>query len=195
MSSPIHEHAYIAFGGNLGEVLEAFRRALARLEQLGVCVLRVSSAYQTEALLAPGDTEPAPPYWNAVVEVRTQHSPHQLLEILQTLEKEAGRRSGSKRWASRPLDLDLLAYEGYVSEDATLQLPHPRMGRRVFVLRPMFEIAPDFVLVSEGRTIGELLMALPCQDQGILKIRAFWSEKPHRRFTRTTEGLLLGVGS
>lgn len=149
--------AWVALGGNLGDPRATLRRALRWLGALPGCRLeRVSGLHRT-APVGP----PQPDYLNAVARLRTRLGPRELLAALQGLEHAAGRRR-QVRWGPRTLDLDLLLYGdgGRVSlRDLALELPHPRLHERAFVLAPLAEIDPQLVLAS-GRTVVEQLASL-----------------------------------
>ena len=144
--------AYIGLGSNLDEPRAQLDRAVVALRQTpGVNVRRVSSIYRT----APwGDTD-QPAFLNAVVHIDTSLSPMQLLTELRRIEAAAGRRR-VRRWGPRTLDLDLLIFDGTVSDTEELQLPHPRMHARAFVLVPLAELAPGLSLGAHG-TVTEAL--------------------------------------
>lgn len=164
--------AFIALGGNVGDVLSTFRAALKRFDGEGMQVRATSSAYRTLALTAAPD-DIAPDYWNAVCQVSTELEPHELLRRLLRLELDAGRIR-HQRWEPRPLDLDLLVYGDAVVHSSALRLPHPGLRSRVFVLRPFVEIAPDTAIPPGGSTVAALFDALPDLNEGILAIRASW---------------------
>jgi 2-amino-4-hydroxy-6-hydroxymethyldihydropteridine diphosphokinase len=149
--------AYIGLGSNLGDREGTLRAALAALAGLpGVDGVRASTLRETD----PWGAECAgqPPYLNAVAEVRTGLSAHDLLAALQAIENRFGRVRPS-RWAPRTLDLDLLLYGDAVVRDAALEVPHPRLAGRRFVLEPLAELAPDRVHPVSGLRFGEMLSA------------------------------------
>ena len=155
----------IALGANLpsmaGAPAETLRAALARLGGEGVTVRAVSSFYNTKAWPDPTD----PPFVNAVAAVATGLPPDALLAALHRVEAAFGR-SRSVKNAPRSLDLDLLDYDGRIEAGPPI-LPHPRIGERDFVLRPLAEIAPDWRHPVSGLTAGELLSRLadgPAKD-------------------------------
>jgi len=152
----------IALGANLpspaGRPAETLRAALARLEQLGVKILTVSSLYETPAW--PDPAQPA--FINAVAAAETAFQAVELLALLHGVETEFGRLRSVPN-APRPLDIDLLDYDGQVMA-GDLILPHPRMTQRSFVLVPLAEIAPDWRHPVTGQGAGELLAALPDRD-------------------------------
>jgi 2-amino-4-hydroxy-6-hydroxymethyldihydropteridine diphosphokinase len=132
--------AYVALGGNVGDPALALRQAVERIAQLpGTSVTRRSSLYRT----APVDST-GPDYINAVAEISTSLSAPELLEQLQAIERAAGRERPYRN-APRTLDLDVLLYGSARIDSARLQVPHPRMNERAFVLVPLAEIAPHLV--------------------------------------------------
>jgi 2-amino-4-hydroxy-6-hydroxymethyldihydropteridine diphosphokinase len=150
--SPLDDRArraWLGLGGNVGDVAETFASALAGLQALpGARVVRCSRLYRTPAW---GVTD-QPDFLNAVAEIETTLAPLALLSALQALERAHGRdRALEQRWGPRTLDLDLLAIDGVSLDVPALQLPHPRIADRAFVLVPWAEIAPDFALPALGR--------------------------------------------
>ena len=132
--------AYIGLGANLGDAVQAVREAIAEVGKLPqTTVTRQSSLYRTEPVDAGG-----PDYVNAVAEISTRLAAPDLLAQLQRLEQAAGR-ARPYRNAPRTLDLDLLLYGSARIDSAQLQVPHPRMNTRAFVLVPLSEIAPERV--------------------------------------------------
>lgn len=149
----------VGLGSNLGDRhdrLECGVRALRGfLEEV-----RLSSIYETEAV---GITD-QPDFLNACCTGLTRLTPRQLLSQLLDAERAAGRFRTGRRFAPRTLDLDLLVYGERVIESTCLSVPHPRMRERAFVLVPLAEIAPDWVVPACGgspeRTVRELLQPL-----------------------------------
>jgi 2-amino-4-hydroxy-6-hydroxymethyldihydropteridine diphosphokinase len=150
--------AYIGLGANLGQREQTLRAALAELgRRPGVRVVRASSFIETAPVGGPPGQ---PPYLNAAAELRTTLGPEELLSALQQVEDAFGR-TREVRWGPRTLDLDLLLYEDLVVDTPALQVPHPRMHERRFVLEPLCEIAPEAVHPVLGRTVREMLDELP----------------------------------
>jgi 2-amino-4-hydroxy-6-hydroxymethyldihydropteridine diphosphokinase len=138
--------AFIALGGNVGDVRATFDSAIAILcDSSEVRLLARSSDYRTP----PWGIADQPPFTNAIIAVSTTLAPRQLLSRAQACELALGRdRAHEQHWGPRTIDLDILAYDDLVLNDATLTLPHPRLFERAFVLVPLAEIAPDRVIAG-----------------------------------------------
>lgn len=143
-------HAFIGIGSNLGDRLDNLRRALQLLEDRGVRVLRSSRVYETDPIGGP----PQPDYLNAVIEVETEGTARDLLETCRETERALGR-AREERWGPRVIDLDVLTFGTEEIDDPDLQLPHPRMHERGFVLIPLLELEADPTLPG-GRKAGSL---------------------------------------
>ena len=138
--------AYIALGANLDDPLGQLRAALDAVAALPDSrMLRTSSFYRTAPVGAPGQ----PDYLNAVAVLETGLAPDDLLAALLEIEHDFGRRR-EYRNAPRTLDLDLLLYDDAVIDRPHLQIPHPRLHLRAFVLVPLAEIAPELRLPGRG---------------------------------------------
>ena len=138
--------AFVGLGANLGDRRLAIESAIGALAALhGSDVLRTSGLYRSASRGAEG-----PDYLNAVVELRTLLSPLALLHELQAIEAAHGRERSVPN-APRTLDLDLLLYGDLEVALPELQVPHPRLHERAFVLHPLAELASDFVVPGRGR--------------------------------------------
>lgn len=149
--------AYISLGSNVGDRMETLTAAIFALHDSdGVAVVDISGIYET----APwGGVEQAP-FLNAVAKVLTTLDAHALLGELQTTEAAFGRdRSREQRWGPRILDLDLLLYGDEVIDSEDLEVPHPRLDERPFVLIPLMEVMPGGQL-PDGRRLARLLNEL-----------------------------------
>ena len=164
--------AAIALGSNLGDRLANLQSARDQIRALdGITEPTVqSTVYET----SPVDCEPgAQNFYNAVIEVGFEKSADTLLEALKKIEQTLGRECNHERNVSRTIDLDLLYFGSEHRDDAQLQLPHPRMTERKFVLQPLCDIAPDLRLPGQTKNVGELLVQL--QDHGkITRLREDW---------------------
>jgi 2-amino-4-hydroxy-6-hydroxymethyldihydropteridine diphosphokinase len=143
--------ACIGLGANLGDArhtLRAARQAIATLPQ--TTLVAFSSLYRSAPIDATG-----PDFWNAVALVDTGLSPHALLEALQRIEAQHGRERPWRN-APRTLDLDLLLYADRRIDEPDLEVPHPRMHERAFVLLPLAELAPDADIPGLG-TVNDWL--------------------------------------
>ncbi len=155
---------YLALGGNQnalykGKILsveQAFRRALVELAKNGIETLSASHLWQSPAW---PDPKAQPPYLNAVIAVKTELTPIELLSVIKGLEMDFGRSQTVKN-APRPLDIDILDYNGQVLQSGKLTLPHPRMLSRAFVLFPLAEIAPDWSDPIKKRAIHDWIARL-----------------------------------
>ena len=149
--------AYIALGANLGDRAGNIESALAALgATTGVSVVRRSSLVENPAVGGPED---APAFLNGVAEVITSLAPEALLERLLEIERALGRERRT-RWEPRPIDLDLILYGDCVIDSEHLQVPHPLMQERRFVLGPLAELAPDLVHPVSELTVREMLADL-----------------------------------
>jgi 2-amino-4-hydroxy-6-hydroxymethyldihydropteridine diphosphokinase len=151
--------AFVGLGANLGEPGRAVAAAVRAIAALpGTRLVAVSSLYRS----APVDAD-GPDFLNAVAEIRTALAPHALLRELQAIERGQGRERPFRN-APRTLDLDLLLYDELVLHGAELELPHPRMHERAFVLRPLAEL--DASLRIPGRAPLDALR-LACAQQRV----------------------------
>lgn len=158
--------AYIALGSNLGDRAEMLGTAIDRLGRLGPVRAR-SSVYETE----PVGYHQQPPFLNAVVALETKLEPLPLLDALLAIERDLGRdRSRGVVNGPRTLDLDLLMMGDRIVSDERLELPHPALAQRRFVLTPLAEIAPQLRHPQTHQTVAELLRLLP--DEGENRVAA-----------------------
>lgn len=158
---------YLSLGSNLGDRAENIRRAVELLPAHGVHITRQSSLYETE----PVDLRSQPWFLNCVLEAETNLMPQQLLHALLEIERELGRRrpasaaSPPRRAGPRVIDLDILLFGASVVRTPDLEIPHPRMPERRFVLVPLTEIAPSACHPVLRKTTAELLAETPDTSQ------------------------------
>src|SRR5260370_35722459 len=129
--------AYLSLGSNVGDRAGQLRRAIELLEAGEVRILRRSSIYETE----PQDVREQPWFLNLVVEAETRLFPMQLLRRIQKIEKELGRKRLAAK-GPRTIDIDILFYGNFVVGTTELDIPHPRIAQRRFVLQPLAELVP-----------------------------------------------------
>lgn len=182
------ETCLLALGANLpqpeGDPTLNLKRALRELSCAGLEIRSVSRFFATPCFPVGA----GPDYVNAAVEIDTDLSPHELLERLHAIETML-ERNRDTRWGMRTLDLDLIAFGQLVLPDLEtylawssmpldqqiertpdqLILPHPRLSDRAFVLVPLADIAPDWVHPVTGKTVMQMLDALPAEDRGAVR--------------------------
>ena len=145
--------AYVALGSNIGDREAHLRFGLERLRKAQGCrIISTSSMINT----APHGYTEQDDFLNACVEIETFLTPHELLGLLQSIEKDAGRKR-TARWRPRTLDLDIIFYDDAVMSDSRLRIPHAEMHKRDFVLKPLCEIAPYKLHPVLLKTASELL--------------------------------------
>ena len=154
---------FLALGSNVGDREVNMRTAVARLGSDEIRVVRRSSLYET----APREMLDQPWFLNAVVEAETSLFPMQLLARIRDIERQMGRRRVTPK-GPRNIDIDILFYGRSVIATTELEVPHPRIGERRFVLEPLAEIAPDFRHPVTGKTAVEMLAAL--EPQGVRRL-------------------------
>ena len=154
----------IALGSNLGDSQDILTDAISRLQASPqIDLIAVSSWYLT-APVGP----PQPDYLNGCATLQTSLTPLELLHTLHAIETTFGRVR-EQIWGARTLDLDLLLYEQQIIDIPALQLPHPRMTERAFVLVPLAEIAPNWIEPRSGEAIETLSNRLECSGVKLLK--------------------------
>lgn len=171
--------AYLGLGSNQGDRGAHLQAAVEGLERRkSIQVKTVSPVYETEAHTVTPDEE-RPPFLNSVVEAEVDCSPARLLRIGQGLEREEGRTQDRRRWAPRPLDIDLLVVGELVCQTEDVTLPHPRLAERRFVLRPWADLAPNLMVPPPfDATVRTLLDA--CNDSGSVRRTEFRLVVPDR---------------
>ncbi len=161
--------AFVGAGANLGDRLATLDAALQQLRQTdGIATVVSSTVFETEPV---GLTE-QPLFLNLVAALETRLSPEELLTVLQRIEQAFGRER-TLRWGPRTLDLDLLAFEGETRATTALQLPHPRMFERAFVLAPLCDLLERPTLRASGLADSLRLHVSQTKLQGQQAVRAF----------------------
>jgi 2-amino-4-hydroxy-6-hydroxymethyldihydropteridine diphosphokinase len=155
---------YLCLGGNLGNCLATFGQVCVLIERTVGKVTGQSLLYQSQAWGVEG----VPDFLNQVIKVETKISAEELLIFLLEMEKKLGReRTETTTYQSRLIDIDILFFNKKIIKTKTLEIPHPRLHLRKFVLEPLNEIAPNFIHPVLNRSISELLAL--CPDTGQVK--------------------------
>jgi 2-amino-4-hydroxy-6-hydroxymethyldihydropteridine diphosphokinase len=159
--------AWLGLGSNLQQPVVQLGQALDKLgSDPGIEILGVSRFYRTP----PWGDERQDDFINAVALIETSLEPMPLLRVLQSIEKDMGRKKSGRRWGPRLIDIDLLLYGDLQCRSEDLELPHPRMHERAFVLVPLCELDATLRIPGQG-VAGELLQTLDrggisCLDNG-----------------------------
>ena len=152
------KQAFLSLGSNLGDRESHLLDALERLEAAGIHILHRSSIHETEPLDLPDQSW----FLNLVVEVETELFPMLLLARIQAIELGMGRKREISK-GPRSIDIDILLFGNFIIETRELQVPHPRMSARRFVLEPLAELAPDLPHPVSGKTVREMLSETQAQ--------------------------------
>jgi 2-amino-4-hydroxy-6-hydroxymethyldihydropteridine diphosphokinase len=161
----------VALGSNLGDRLANLQAGLREIADAdGVDVVAVSPIYETAPV---GGPDGQGPYLNAALAADVAIDAESLLGMLHRIE-EGRERSRDVYWGPRTLDLDLLVHGNLVVDTPTLQVPHPRMHERRFVMVPVCDIAPDLVHPTLGRTMRDLLADLPADPGELTRFSDTW---------------------
>jgi 2-amino-4-hydroxy-6-hydroxymethyldihydropteridine diphosphokinase len=163
LGQSILKTAFLGLGSNIGAREANLREAVKRLEWDEIRILRRSALYET----APQELLDQPCFLNAVTEIETSLFPMQLLQRVREIERQMGRRRAIPN-GPRNIDIDLLFYGRSLIASVELEVPHPRIAQRRFVLEPLAEIAPDFRHPLTGRTASEMLAGL--EPQGVRRL-------------------------
>ncbi len=154
----------IGMGSNLGESLDTLKNAIQTLDEIpGINLITYSNWYRTKPVGGPKQ----PDFTNGCALLKVELTPHKLLEILLNIEQKF-KRVRLEHWGPRTLDLDLILYDDLILDTPNLQVPHPRMRERAFVLAPLAEIAPDWRDPVSGKAIAKLLEEVECS--GVSKV-------------------------
>jgi len=165
--------AYLLLGSNQGNKLAILKNAAEKLQELSESPIQLSSFFESE----PWGFEADEWFVNLAIIIETKRSPSELLSAVLDIEKELGRvrpyntkqekAEYGQSYTSRTLDIDILLYENEIIDTGTLQIPHPKMHLRKFVLLPLFEIAPQEIHSVFKKTIKNLLQE--CEDKLIVR--------------------------
>lgn len=157
--------AWLGLGSNIGDSFAHLSSAIERLQEKGLEIEAVSSAWRTQPV---GEILDQPDFLNAAIRVRTSLEPEDLLDTLKLVEREQGREGGRPRHSPRVIDIDLLLLGDLEYESERLRLPHLEVTTRRFVLVPLLEINPDLTL-PDGTPLKESLDALADDPEQAVK--------------------------
>lgn len=143
---------FLSIGSNIGYKEKNCFQAVEKLKQSGITITKISPVYTTK----PWGFKDQPDFANIALEAFTELSPVELLRLLKKIEKEMGRKV-SVKYGPRIIDIDIIFYDDLIYESEELTIPHPLMHERYFVLKPLNDIAPDFVHPVLNLTVKELL--------------------------------------
>lgn len=158
---------FVSVGSNLGDKLGNCLRGIAAMTQSGHSVLRQTSRFFETA---PVDYVQQPWFVNAVVKITTRLEPLTLLDELAAIQNKMGRATDSVRYGPRVLDLDILLYDQLTMCTPRLEIPHPRLHKRAFVLKPICDIDPTVLHPVLGKTAADLLGRLTADDQHLFAL-------------------------
>ncbi|MDD4159832.1 MAG: 2-amino-4-hydroxy-6-hydroxymethyldihydropteridine diphosphokinase [Synergistaceae bacterium] len=146
----------MSLGSNTGNRLIMLGKALSELERSGFCIIEKSKIWET----SPWGITDQPRFLNMCICAETAMPPEEMIKTVKNIEKILGR-SKSIKWGPREIDIDIIAIEGLVIKTSDLSVPHRYMHERTFVLIPLKEIAPLFRHPVTGKTLDEMISALP----------------------------------
>ena len=158
MDSKITGTVFLGTGSNEGNRKDNLEKALEMIRARSGEILISSSLYETEPWGFEADT----PFLNMVVKIETRLDPVNLLENMLSIERSMGRKRETKGYSSRIIDIDILFYDNLILESQNLHIPHPLLHKRLFVLVPLAEIAPDLIHPVYNKSILSLLSS--CTD-------------------------------
>lgn len=154
-----YTQVFIGLGSNLGERMQHLQTAVGLFRLQAECnLLELSPIYETE----PRYVSSNPAYLNQIMRLETDLEPEELLSVCQEIERKIGRQTSRERYAPRPIDIDLLSIGDMMHSSRDLQLPHPGIFERKFVLQPWSDISPEYIIPRWNRSVRTMLQG--CED-------------------------------
>jgi 2-amino-4-hydroxy-6-hydroxymethyldihydropteridine diphosphokinase len=160
--------AFVSVGSNLGDKIENCSKGIDALLADGRSILMKSSPFYRTS---PVDYEEQDWFINLVIKIKTDLEPVDLLDKMNDIEKTAGRKASTVRFGPRVLDLDIIFFGDRIIQTAKLEVPHPRMHKRRFVLEPICDIEPSMVHPLLGKDMRSLLDGLKDREQQVVEIK------------------------
>ncbi len=157
------EKVYLCLGGNIGDTRNYLQNAVAMIGRRIGRIVSKSAVYQSE----PWGFNAEQMFLNQVVVAETELEPHAVLELCLQIEAELGRTRSGNGYEPRTIDIDIVFFGQQIISQPDLQVPHPLMHRRNFVLRPLCDVAADFVHPVFGLTVRQL--AAVCDDKAVVR--------------------------
>lgn len=151
---------FLSLGSNLGNRENSLKKAIEKLKDNNIKVIKKSSVIETE----PYGFKDQGKFLNLVLEAETDYNPEELLELILRIEEGLGRKREEK-WGPRVIDIDIIFYNSLIIDEPNLKIPHSDMHNRFFVLKPLSEIAPDYIHPILKKTIKELLKELSIKEK------------------------------
>jgi len=161
---------YISCGSNIGDRQANLSFAVSELRKcVNINLIKVSGIFETE----PWGVKEQPYFLNCTMELSASLNPHNLLEILQSIETLAGRKHNAEKWIARELDLDILLYGSLIMDTAELKIPHLLLTKRRFVLEPLAQLCPEAVIPGHNISVYQALNS--CIDENVVtEIKREW---------------------
>ncbi|PTM07448.1 MAG: 2-amino-4-hydroxy-6-hydroxymethyldihydropteridine diphosphokinase [Bacteroidetes bacterium] len=170
------KNIYISLGSNKGDKFKNLQSAIDAIHQKIGYVLSISKVYKSSALGFEGDS-----FLNACISVETTLKPKATMQLLLNIEKQLGRtRKKTSGYESRIIDLDIIFYDDEIVNTKLLTIPHPEMHKRQFVLKPLCDIAPQFVHPKKKKEVNVLLEK--CKDESIIEPINIWLKNPSKSY-------------
>lgn len=152
--------AFLGLGSNVGDKLHNLKFSISKMKQNKINIIDISPIYETKPMYNLNQDD----FYNQVIKVKTDKNPDKLLKCLKKIEFETGRDLNAEQNSERIIDIDILSLENIIHENRNLQIPHPLLHERLFVLKPWKDIDPDFLVLKYNLSVRELYENLKEED-------------------------------